>query len=470
MATPAQEIFKRIILFNKLLSEEQINALLTEIPEPEKAVQRLVQQQVLSAKMASDLMGIYRQQVAQVSGQPAAGSPTPPPPAPAAAPAQAPAAQAKAPAPPGQQRPGKELVHRFLKLARDAKASDIHIKSGNVPVARINGQLRDLRIPPLDAATCEQALLSILNEKQRKQFLETNDIDFCYDSGTEIGRFRTSFFRQQDGVDGVFRLIANRVPTFEELGLSSQVKKFTDYRQGIVMVTGPKGCGKTTTLAAMVDWINQHRPEHIITIEDPIEFIHPCKKAHVNQREVGAHTGSFSHALRASLREAPDVIVVGELRDLETTQLAISAAETGHLVLSTLHTPNAIRTIGRVLDVFPPKQQSQIRTMLSESLRGVISQELIQSADGKSMQLAIEILVNTPASGNLIREDRAFQLRSVMQTGKRLGMVLMDESLIELAMQGRISKVEALTRAEDVSFVQGALAPKKKKWGRPVSS
>jgi len=236
------------------------------------------------------------------------------------------------------------------------------------------------------------------------------------------------------------------------------VMKFIDYRIGVVLVTGPKGSGKTTTLAAMVDRINSTRAEHVITVEDPIEFVHPCKKGHVNQRQVGVHTKSFSNALRATLREAPDVIMVGEMRDLETTSLAITAAETGHLVLATLHTPDAIRTIGRVLDVFPPKEQPQIRAMLSESLRGIVSQLLLPTADGKSMVLALEILVNTQAIGHLIREEKVHQIRGLMQTGKQHGMVLMEESLVQLVKDGRITEQVALAHAEDVKMVQREFA------------
>jgi twitching motility protein PilT len=282
-------------------------------------------------------------------------------------------------------------------------------------------------------------------------------LDFCYDGGAALGRFRTNLLRHHRGVDGVFRLISAKVPTFEELHLPEQVKRFTDYRLGIVLVTGPKGCGKTTTLAAMVDRINASRAAHIITVEDPIEFVHPCKMSHVNQRQVGVHTHSFSNALRSALREAPDVIMVGEMRDLETTSLAITAAETGHLVLATLHTPDAVRTIGRILDVFPPKEQPQIRAMLSESLRGICSQLLLPSADGSRLELAVEILVNTTAIGHLIREEKMHQVRGLMQTGKQHGMVLMEESLVRLAKEGKITKETALAWAEDVKMVQREL-------------
>jgi twitching motility protein PilT len=325
------------------------------------------------------------------------------------------------------------------------------------PTVRVHGGLQELPYPPLDPDVCEASLLAVLDEEQRAAFQQNHDMDFCYDGG-ELGRFRTNYLVEHRGLDGVFRLIPAHVPSFEELNLPPQVKRFTEYRVGIVLVTGPKGSGKTTTLAAMVDMINSARAEHIITVEDPIEFVQPCKKGHVNQRQVGVHTKSFSNALRSALREAPDVIMVGEMRDLETTSLAITAAETGHLVLATLHTPDAVRTIGRVLDVFPAKEQPQIRAMLSESLRGIVSQLLVPGADGHSMVLATEILVNTQAIGHLIREEKVHQIRGLMQTGKQYGMTLMEESLIRLAKEGRITKETALAWAEDVKMVQRELS------------
>ena len=477
MADPqAQTVFKRIILFNKLLPEAELDKILGESPEPVDAMKRLIDRKVLNAKQANDLYGIYTKQLEQVTGKAAGGQPAAAPPA-GGPPKGGPPAGGGPPGtggrppvsggPPGTAAKGgaavarggagADLIHRLLKVSREARASDLHVVSGAIPVVRVGGELLDLKMSALPPDVCEKSLMALLNDDQKKKFQETNDLDFCYQGSAELGRFRANYMRQQQGVDAVFRLIPNQVPAFEALNLPPQVKTFTDYRQGIVLVTGPKGCGKTTTLAAMVGLINSTRPEHIITIEDPIEFVQPCDKAHVNQREVGTHTESFSNALRAALREAPDVIMVGEMRDLETTQLAITAAETGHLVLATLHTPDAMRTIGRVLDVFPPKEQGQIRSMVSESLRGIVSQQLVPSIDGKSTVLALEILINTPAIGNLIRDDRTFQIRGVMQTGKRLGMVLMDESLAILAKEGRISKEEALSRAEDVSFVTNEL-------------
>jgi twitching motility protein PilT len=352
---------------------------------------------------------------------------------------------------------GKELIHGILKKARELGASDVHIAPGLSPVMRFHAKLIEMEMPKLAPDTIRGALVALLDPVRRAEFEEHSDLDFCYDAGPELGRFRTNYLVEQGGSAGVFRLIDAKITTLEELGMPQIVEKFTTYAVGIVLITGPKSCGKTTTLAAMIDLINRTRADHVVTIEDPIEFVHPCKMGHISQREVGTHTKTFGNALRAALREAPQVIMVGEMRDLETTSLAVSAAETGHLVLATLHTPDAIRTIGRVLDVFPPKEQGQIRAMLSESLRGDVSQQLVPSKDGKEMHLALEILVNTSAIGNMIREERAFQIRGAMQTGRRLGMVLLDDSLLRLAAEGKIDPQEAAARASDVDYVMKEL-------------
>ena len=480
MSKATHQVFKRIVLHNKLLAEPEVDALLAEVDDPERAIQRLIERHVLSAKAADQFLAVYKKQVDKLFleelgdfDEPAA---SPPESAPADhAPPQEPLpdvpvkpeVKAKAEVKPKSEvadsreiRPlpsaGLELVRQLLGEARDTGASDLHLKAGMPPIVRVHGGLQELPYPPLAPDVCEASLLAVLDESQRAEFAQNRDLDFCYDGG-ELGRFRSNYLAEHRGLDGVFRLIPARVPSFEDLHLPPQVKRFTEYRVGIVLVTGPKGSGKTTTLAAMVDMINSTRAEHIITVEDPIEFVHPCKKGHVNQRQVGVHTQSFSNALRSALREAPDVIMVGEMRDLETTSLAITAAETGHLVLATLHTPDAVRTIGRVLDVFPPKEQPQIRAMLSESLRGIVSQLLVPGADGHSMVLATEILVNTQAIGHLIREEKVHQIRGLMQTGKQYGMSLMEESLIRLAKEGRITKETALAWAEDVKMVQREL-------------
>jgi len=478
-----QQVLAKLLIGNELLTEKQCANVFKQVPDPEKALARLIKAGHISELAGKQVGEMYRQKMealqrkAAQKNKPAAdGQPEPqavpaddalPPgleddePAQAeSAPAEKPRkepAEARKPAAAAPAVPpdasGQELMHGLMQTAREMGASDLHITSGLSPVVRVNTRLTELDMPPLSPEEAKKALLSLLNDQQREHFLEHHDLDFCYDGGEKLGRFRTNFLQEQNGAAGVFRLINAEIPALEELGMPETVKKFTTYAVGIVLVTGPKACGKTTTLASMVDLINRTRSEHIITIEDPIEFVHPCKKGHINQREVGTHTKSFGNALRAALREAPDVIMVGEMRDLETTSLAVSAAETGHLVLATLHTPDAIRTIGRVLDVFPPKEQGQIRSMLSESLRGVVSQQLVPSKDGSELHLALEVLVNNSAIGNMIREERSHQLRGAMQTGRRLGMVLLDDSLVKLVREGKIEPQEALMRAADAEYV-----------------
>ncbi len=280
-------------------------------------------------------------------------------------------------------------------------------------------------------------------------------MDFAYTLPGK-GRFRSNAYRQQRGTDAVFRVIPPRPPTLAELGLPESLGRLANFHQGMVLLTGPAGCGKSSTLAALLNIINEDRHDHIITIEDPIEYIHPSKKCVVNQRQVGPHTGSFARALRGALREDPDIIAIGELRDLETISLALTAAETGHLVLATLHTNNSIRTVNRILGVFPPNQQDQIRTMVSESLRAVISQRLIPRADGNGRVAALEILMANKAVGNLIRENKTFQIKSVLQTGASHGMCQLDASLAELVKSGTITREEAARNADDPQRFLGA--------------
>ena len=341
-------------------------------------------------------------------------------------------------------------VDKFLKMARQVGASDLHIAVGAAPTVRLNGTLKRIKYHDLTAQETQQMLYEILDEEQRRLFDERLEIDFGYLSETS-GRCRSCAVTHHDGIDMTFRLIAPNISKLEDLGFPPSLRRLLNYRQGLVLVTGRAGCGKSTTLAAMVDYLNHLRKEHIICLEDPIEFLFESNQCHILQREVGRHTESFARALRACLREDPDVIVVGEMRDLETISMAITAAETGHLVLATLHTTSAARTIGRILDVFPPNQQDQIRTMLSESLRGIISQQLMPTVDGKSRVVAVEILVSTPAIANLIREDRCFQIPSHMQTGVKLGMCLMDDSILTLLQRGIIGPETAIERAHDAS-------------------
>jgi twitching motility protein PilT len=339
-------------------------------------------------------------------------------------------------------------VDDYLAIGQQAGASDIHLGVNAPPIWRLQGTLQPIW-PDARPFTAEQTAAladAFLTEAQHAQLRERGDADFAY--ANPHGRFRTSIVHQRLGTDIVFRIINTKVRTMDELGLPQNLKVLTQYQNGLILVTGSVGSGKSTTLAALVEQVNTERREHIITLEDPIEYIFEAKGCHITQREVHTHTQSFSAALRGALREDPDVIMVGEMRDLETISLAITAAETGHLVLGTLHTSNASRTLDRLLDVFPVDQQEQIRIMVSESLRGVISQQLIPSADGKRRVLALETLTNTPAVANVIREAKTFMLPGIIQTGRKLGMQLMDDSLIELFDRGEISADEAVGRAE----------------------
>lgn len=341
-------------------------------------------------------------------------------------------------------------VDQYLAIGREYDCSDIHLATSFPPAWRRYGQLQPIwdDHPPLTAEEAERLARSFLTEKEWTRLHEKGDVDFAYSSGDN--RYRASVVRQRLGYDMVFRIINTQIRSLESIGLPLEhIIPLTRYQNGLVLVTGSVGSGKSTTLAALVDFINGDREDHILTLEDPIEYVFQSKGCHVNQREVHLHTESFAKALRGALREDPDVIMVGEMRDLETIQLALTAAETGHLVLGTLHTGNAPRTLDRVLDVFPTDQRDQIRIMVSESLRGIISQQLVPHADGSGRSLALELLVNTAAVANCIREGKTFMLPGIMQTGKNVGMITMDESLRNLYTQGLISPEETLFRAED---------------------
>lgn len=343
-------------------------------------------------------------------------------------------------------------VDQYLKLGREFDVSDVHLATAYPPAWRRYGQLSPIWAdhPPLTSQETETLVRSFLTSKEWDRLQERGDIDFAYAS--DDGRYRASVVKQRLGLDMAFRIIDTKIRSLEDLGLPLEhIIPLTRYQNGLVLVTGSVGSGKSTTLAALVDFINRDRQDHILTLEDPIEYVFGSKGCHVNQREVHTHTESFAKALRGALREDPDVIMVGEMRDLETIQLALTAAETGHLVLGTLHTGNAPRTLDRVLDVFPTDQRDQIRIMVSESLRGIISQQLIPRMDGEGRVLALELLVNTPAVSNSIREGKTFMLPGVMQTGKNVGMITMDESLRRLYAKGIISREEALYRADDKS-------------------
>lgn len=341
-------------------------------------------------------------------------------------------------------------IDEYLKLGREYGCSDVHIATAFPPAWRMNGQLLPIWAdhPPLTPAETEKLARSFLGDEEWSRLQERGDIDFAY-IGTG-GRYRASVVKQRLGLDMAFRIINTEIRTMDGIGLPVEhIIPLTRYQNGLILVTGSVGSGKSTSLAAIVDFINQDREDHILTLEDPIEYVFECKGCHINQREVHSHTESFARALRGALREDPDVIMVGEMRDLETIQLALTAAETGHLVLGTLHTGNAPRTLDRVLDVFPTDQRDQIRIMVSESLRGILSQQLIPNIDGNGRVLATELLVNTPAVANCIREGKTFMLPGVMQTGKHVGMVTMDESLRQLYVKGKITADELLFRSDD---------------------
>ncbi len=343
-----------------------------------------------------------------------------------------------------------DSVDDYLKVGQEYDCSDIHLAVNSPPTWRRFGSLQPIW-PNADVLTredCERLAMSFLQDREKKRLEEIGDVDFAY--APDFGRFRASVVQQRLGYDMAFRIINTKIRTMEELGIPRDVvKPITNFQYGLIMVTGAVGSGKSTTLAALIDEVNRERDDHIITLEDPIEYTFDAASCHVNQREVHTHTDSFATALRATLREDPDIIMVGEMRDLETISLAITAAETGHLVFGTLHTGNASRTLDRILDVFPTDQREQIRIMVSESLRGVISQQLVPTADGEGRALAMEILVNSPAVGNCIREGKTFMLPGIMQTGKGLGMRLMDDSLRELYDQGVIDQEQCLYRCDN---------------------
>lgn len=340
-------------------------------------------------------------------------------------------------------------VDEYLKLAQQYDCSDLHLATGSPPCWRRYGTLQPIwdHAARLSAEDTRRLAYGFLADQQVQILEKRGDVDFAY--SPEYGRFRCSVVQQRLGIDMAFRIINTNIRSIEDLGLPETCRTLTRYHNGLVLVTGPTGSGKSTTLAALVDEANKEREDHIITLEDPIEYVFTPKGCHINQREVGSHTKSFAAALRGALREDPDVIMVGEMRDLETISLAITAAETGHLVLGTLHTGNAPRTLDRVLDVFPSDQRDQIRIMVSESLRGVVSQQLIPRQDGQGRVMALEILVNTPAVANSIREGKTFMLPGIMQTGRSVGMMTMDDTLQGLYSQGLISHEECFSRSED---------------------
>ena len=343
-------------------------------------------------------------------------------------------------------------INQLFEFANQQNASDLHISAGLPPMIRIDGLIRRTNVAALDQNTARDLALGLMTDFQRKEFEEKWEIDFSFDM-TGFGRYRANVFYHSRGVGACFRAIPEEVSTLEMLGFGDIFKKIANTKQGLVLVTGPTGSGKSTTTAAMLEYINQNRQEHIIIIEDPIEFVHTSKKCLITQREVSRDTQSFSSALRAALREDPDIIVVGEMRDLETIQLALSAAETGHLVFGTLHTNSAAKTIDRLIDVFPAGEKEMVRAMVSESLEAVFAQTLLKKKDGSGRVAAHEILLKTSAISNLIREGKVAQMYSAMQTGTSLGMQTLDQALKDLVATNQISAQLAADRARDPSVL-----------------
>ncbi|MDR7427292.1 MAG: type IV pilus twitching motility protein PilT [Armatimonadota bacterium] len=337
-------------------------------------------------------------------------------------------------------------IHGLLKMVIERNASDLHLKVKNPPILRINGHLIPVDLPPFEPAELQSLIESMLTDAQRETFRQELELDFGY-SVPGLSRFRVNVFRQRGHVGAAIRAIPMQVPTIAQLHLPAGVERFAELPRGMVLVTGPTGSGKSTTLAALINHINQHRSCHVVTIEDPIEYLHHDQKSIIDQREVGSDTHSFAHALRHVLRQDPDVILIGEMRDLETIATAITAAETGHLVFATLHTQSAAQAVERIVDVFPPYQQEQVRMQLSLSLEGVLSQTLLPRRDGRGRVAAVEVLRLTPAVRNLIREGKTFQLPSAIQSGAREGMQTLNQALRRLVEEGLVSYEEAAARA-----------------------
>jgi twitching motility protein PilT len=336
----------------------------------------------------------------------------------------------------------------FFKLMFDSGASDLHITSGQPPILRVHGELERIKYDPMDDETLRAMLYEIAPDQKVKQFEETGDVDFGYEI-PGVARFRANYFMQKYGCGAVFRQIPTKVLTADELGLPPILKKSAMLHKGLVLVTGPTGSGKSTTLAAIIDHANKHRKDHIVTIEDPIEFVHQSQGCLINQREVHMHTKSFAAALRGALREDPDIILVGEMRDLETIRLALEASNTGHLVFGTLHTTSASKTIDRVIEVFPAEEQAQVRNSLSTGLKVVVAQNLFKRVDKRGRCAALELLVCTAAVGNLIREGKTVQIPSAIQTGKQYGMQMLDDAIMANLTKGWISAEEAYDKCID---------------------
>ncbi len=344
-------------------------------------------------------------------------------------------------------------INQYLKMIKDSGGSDLHISSGMTPKIRVHGKLRPLKQPAMNNEQVEELLLEVVDDKRRAMFKERNDLDWAY-AMPGLARFRANYFRQQHGMSGVFRIIPEEILSVDDLGVPKQIERFCEMRNGLVLVTGPTGSGKSTTLAALIDYINRKKAKHILTIEEPIEFVHKNKNCVITQREVGIDTDTFAEALRNAPRQDPDVVLVGELRDLETIGLAITAAEMGNLVFATLHTNSASKTIDRIIDVFPEDQQNQIRTMLSVSLKGIVAQLLMPKKDGKGRVAVNEVLFPTSGLSNIIREGAINKIVSTIEGGRGDGMQLMDDSIMDRLKAGLVSPEQALLFAHDKNRFQ----------------
>ncbi len=449
------QLFGRIALHYKLVTADQL-AEATRKQARDGGIKPLgeilVELGFLNPAQLTRLLQVQKQVASQQAGAaPPTPAPTPPQ---AAAPALAPRIH-EAPVAVFEPTTSGKRVDRILDFVVEQGASDVHIMSDEKVQIRKDGLLAFAGAAPLDAPQVEILLRELLDARLRDELAREGQTDFAF-SLAGRARFRGNAYRHQRGVGIVLRTIPLEVPTLESLGLPAALAKLTNHHQGLVLLTGPGGCGKSSTMAALLRLVNEERRDHIITVEDPIEYLHSPQRCVINQRQVGRDTGSFARALKAALREDPDVIAIGELRDLETISLALTAAETGHLVLGTLHTGSTIRTIERVVGSFPSNQQAQVRTMLSELLRAVVSQRLVRRADGPGRVPALEILHGTRAVSNLIRESKTFQIRSILQTGTAQGMGLLDGSLAQLVRDRVVTREEALIHADDPKSIPAA--------------